>query len=277
MRKEIVFLVAAIVLGIVLIICGLMAYGKHQMGKIPKMSSGEILAYTTQNNADAVITVGIIKDGQTSYKVYGENSKELPPEFHTYEIGSLTKTFTAALINKAALEGKINLDYTIDNYLSLPIGNTYPTVKELLTHTSGYKGFYFESVNVSNFFKGRNDFYGITKEMVLKKAGNLSMDKAGYDFAYSNYGYAVLGLVLEAVYQTDYTSLLNDFAQNELGLTATQISDQSGDLGKYWDWKDHDAYLSAGAITSNISDMLMYAQMQLEENPYFSDCHNSLK
>ncbi len=103
------------------------------------------------------------------------------------------------------------------------------------------------------------------------------MDKASYDFVYSNYGYAILGLVLEAVYETEYTNLLNDFAQNELGLTVTQISDKSGDLGNYWDWKDNDAYLSAGAITSNISDMLLYAQMQLEDNLYFSDCHNSLK
>jgi len=88
--------------------------------------------------------------------------------------------------------------------------------------------------------------------------------------------YAVLGLVLEAVYKTDYTSLLNAFLQNELGLTATQISDKSGDLGNYWDWKADDAYLSAGAITSNISDMLLYAKGCLEGNKYFAKCHNSL-
>ena len=84
-----------------------------------------------------------------------------------------------------------------------------------MTHTSGYKGYYLESPMVSNFFNGRNDFYGVTKEMVSDKAGNLNMNKASYDFVYSNYGYAVLGLVLESVYETEYTSLLNDFAQNE--------------------------------------------------------------
>ncbi|MGM9939341.1 MAG: hypothetical protein ACI32P_06330 [Catenibacterium mitsuokai] len=31
---------------------------------------------------------------------------------------------------------------------------------------------------VSNFFNGRNDFYGVTKEMVSDKAGNLNMNKA---------------------------------------------------------------------------------------------------
>ena len=184
---------------------------------------------------------------------------------------------TAALINKAIQEEKINMDCTIDNYLSLPKGNTYPTVKELLTHTSGYKSYYLESPMVSNFFKGRNDFYGITKEMVLKRTGKLNMDKANYDFKYSNYGYAVLGLILEAVYKTEYTSLLNDFAQNKLGLSSTQISDKTGDLGNYWDWKNADAYLAAGAVTSNIEDMLLYAQMQLQDNSYFSDCHTGIK
>ena len=275
--KKMIFIIAAVILGIALIFGGIMIYGRYQMSKIPQLSFQEVLDYTTGNNADAVITVGIIKDGQISYTVYGENGKELSPELHIYEIGSLTKTFTAALINKAIQEEKINIDYTIDNYLSLPEGNTYPTVKELLTHTSGYKGFYLESPMVSNFFKGRNDFYGVTKEMVSDKAGHLNMQKASYNFVYSNYGYAILGLVLEAVYETEYTSLLDDFAQNELGLTSTHISDKSGDLGKYWDWKDGDAYLSAGAVTSNIEDMLLYTQMQLEGNSYFSECHNSIK
>lgn len=254
-----------------------MLYGKYQMSRIPSLTFEEALAYTTKDNPDAVITVGIIKDGQVSYQVYGENGAVLPAGLHTYEIGSLTKTFTALLISKAIREGKIHLDDTIDHYLPLPGGNAYPTVKKLLTHTSGYKAYYFESPMIANFFKNRNDFYGITKEMVLAKADGLSMDKESHGFVYSNYGYAVLGLVLEAVYDTDYTALANDFAQNELGLPNTRLSDKNGDLGHYWDWNTADAYLSAGAITSNISDMLSCAQMQLEGNAYFAACHNSLK
>ena len=113
--------------------------------------------------------------------------------------------------------------------------------------------------------------------MVLNKVGSLNMDKKSYGFTYSNFGYAVLGLVLEAVYNTDYTSLVNSFIKNELGLKNTKISDKSGDLGNYWDWDSNNPYLSAGAVTSNISDMLLYAQMQLDNNPYFSECHKSLK
>lgn len=275
-RKRILVIVS-IILCAALVLGGVMLYGKYQMSKIPELTFKEALEYTTKDNPDAVITVGIIKDGELSYKAYGENGREISAEIHTYEIGSLTKTFTAALINKAGMEGKLDLDNTIDNYLSLPEGKEYPTVKELLTHTSGYKGYYFESQMISNFFKGRNDFYGITKEMVLGRVKDLDMKKENYDFAYSNFGYAVLGLVLEAVYESDYTTIVSDFVRNDLGLKDTGISDKSGDLGNYWDWKENDAYLSAGAITSNISDMLSYAQMQLDGNSYCAECHESIK
>jgi hypothetical protein len=53
-------------------------YGKVQMRKLPGLTFAEALEYTTKNNPDAVITVGIIKNGTASYKVYGENGKELP-------------------------------------------------------------------------------------------------------------------------------------------------------------------------------------------------------
>ncbi len=263
------FIIISIILGFALIFIGAMIYGKYQIKKIPNLTSDEVLTYCTSNNPNAVITVGIIKNGKSSFKVYGENSKELPTNLHTYEIGSLTKTFTASLINKAIKDRKINIDDTIDKHLPVPKGNKYPTIKDLLTHTSGYKSFYFEHPMIRNFFKGKNDFYGVTKEMVLRKADKMKTNKC---FVYSNYNYAILGLVLESVYDTDYKSLLNGFAQNELGLKDTKISDKSGDLGNYWDWNDNDAYLSAGAVTSNISDMLLYAQIQLEAN-----AHNSLK
>ena len=79
---------------IALVLGGLMIYGKAQMGKVPGLTFEDALQYTTQGKADARITVGIIKDGQASFTVYGENGTILPAEKHTYEIGSLTKTFT---------------------------------------------------------------------------------------------------------------------------------------------------------------------------------------
>ncbi len=111
-----------------LALSGLSLYGKYQMSKIPALSFQEALEYTTKGKANAVITVGIIQNGTATYTVYGEDGKELSQELHTYEIGSLTKTFTAALVSKAVAEGKMDLDATLEQYLSLPEGNVYPTI-----------------------------------------------------------------------------------------------------------------------------------------------------
>ncbi len=246
------------------------------MKKIPEMSFSECLEYTLGGNADGVITVGIIKDGEVSYTVYGQDGKELAKELHTYEIGSITKTFTAALVQKAVNEGKVKFDDTLDKYLSLPDNNNYPTIEELLTHTSGYKGYYFASPMIGNFFAGRNDFCSITDEMVLNKLKSLDIKKKDYPFEYSNYGYAILGHLLEKVYGEEYTAVVNDFAK-ELGLSATHISDGKGDLGNYWDWRDDDAYMSSGALTSNIEDMIRYAQLQLDESGVYGECHKIIK
>ena len=267
----------SIVLFVTFVIVGLMIFGKIQMGKIPGLSFDDALKYTTQGNKDARITVGIIKDGKASFSVYGSDAQVLPSENHVYEIGSLTKTMTAALISKAISEGKLNLNSTIDTYLPLSEGKKYPTIAELLTHTSGYNAWYFETPMIGNFFSGKNSFYGISRDKVLEKCKKLDMRKDSYDFTYSNFGYAVLGLVLEAVYDKDYTTLLNEYVQKELGMTSTKISERDGDLGNYWDWQKDDGYLSAGAVTSNINDMMRYAKLQLDENAVFAMCHKSIK
>lgn len=142
---------------------GLMLYAKIQISKIPALSFREALVYTTHDNPDAVITVGIIKDGAASYTVYGSGGEELLNELHTYEIGSLTKTFTAALIQKAVLDGKISIDDTLDRYLELPAGNNYPTIRELLTHTSGYRGYYLEKPMIQNHLQGKMIFTALPR------------------------------------------------------------------------------------------------------------------
>ncbi|MDD4097009.1 MAG: serine hydrolase [Oscillospiraceae bacterium] len=274
--REALFILIAVILIAGLAVFGYVLYGKYQASKIPDMSFEDCLNFTLKGNDQALITVGIIKDGQATYTVYGKDGVVMPQAEYTYEIGSLTKTFTAALIEKAISEGKIDLDDTIDKFLDLPADQTYPTIKQLLTHTSGYKGFYFESPMIGNFFGGRNDFCGITGDMLIKRLSEVSVSGEAHKFNYSNFGYATLGRVLEEVFSTDYTTLVNEFARDELGLINTYISDQQDDLGKYWEWKAGDAYLSAGGLTSTISDMLEYARLQLAGAGIFSRSHDPL-
>lgn len=274
--KKLVKVIGIILICTTVILIGFISYEKYQLSKIPGLSFKDTLNYTTKGNMNAVITVGIIKDGDISYQVYGDNGKVLPNELHTYEIGSITKTMTSALISKAIDEGKISLEDTIDTYLDLPKGEHYPTVSQLLTHTSGYKSYYFETPMIKSFFSGRNDFYGISDEMVLEQIKKIKLTNKEYSFHYSNFGFATLGLILEAVYHKEYADLLNGYTEQELGLTSTKISDGSGDLNNYWDWKYGDAYIAAGAATSNIVDMLSYLKLNMEEAGYFKRCYESL-
>lgn len=273
--KTALLTVGALAAAAAAVVGGMTLYLSAQLDKVPAMTALETLAYTTKGRADAVITAGTIKDGVCSYTVYGEDAQVLPHERHVYEIGSLTKTFTAALVCRGFEDGALSPEGELSQYLDLPPKPHYPALSELLTHTSGYRAYYFAPPMTGNFFAGRNDFCGIGDSMVLDTLAKTDIPAGEHGFEYSNFGYAALGLVLEKTSGTEFTRLMNDFTQ-ELGLENTHISDGSGDLGRLWDWTAGDTYMSAGALVSDIEDMLKYAQLQLDGEGVFARCHESM-
>lgn len=60
--KKIMGIIIIVILCAVLIISAMMIYGKYQMRKIPELTFKEALEYTTKDNPNAVITVGMIQD-----------------------------------------------------------------------------------------------------------------------------------------------------------------------------------------------------------------------
>ena len=276
-KKKKIIIIMIIILVIVVGFIGYAIYGTYKLNQLSAMTFNEMLSFTTEDNAEAIITVGIIQDGIITYKVYGENGIELGQEVYDYEIGSITKTFTSSLICKAISEGKINLDDSIDKYVELPSNTYYPTIRRLLTHTSGYKGFYLEKPMASNFFRGDNDFKGITEKMLLERLEKVELQDKVYAFKYSNFGMATLGLVLEQIYDMDYTPLMNKYITEDLGLSDTKISDGRGTLINSWRWDESDAYMPAGALVSNISDMLSYLEINMNDKlDYISMSHKAL-
>ncbi len=277
-KKKLIKIFIITILIIIISVSVFAGIAYYRMNQIPMMTFDEMISYTTKDNEDAFISVGIIKDGETTYRIYGNNASILPNEEYIYEIGSITKTFTACLISKAVDEGKIDLDDHIDKYIDLPEKKYYPTLKKLVTHTSGYKGYYFDLQMATNSIHGqKNDFYGIKNDQVINKLAKTELNNEDYKFQYSNFGMAVLGNVLSSIYESDYTSLMNDYIANELKLENTSVSDGTGNLKGYWNWESNDAYIPAGALTSNISDMLKYIELQISEDiPYISHTHETL-
>lgn len=276
-KRKLIILIIIVLAVVAAAIIGIIAFIKYQMSLIPKMSSEEILQYSLKDNENGVITIGIIKNGEATYSVYGKNGEKLENALHTYEIGSLTKTVTASLVNKAALEGKIDIDSPVDKYIELPKKEHYPTIRDLLTHTSGYSQYYLDGPMINSHFTKKNDFYGVGDSDIQKRLEKENIADKEYSYNYSNFGYAVLGLVLEKIYATEYTTLVNDYLHNELGMKKTKISEGDGDLGNYWEWQPGDTYLSAGGLTSDIEDMLTYAELQLNEEGAWENAHKPLK
>ena len=244
----------------------------YRTSLIPAMSFEDMLAFTTKDNKQAVITVGIIKDGQVKYTVYGQNATILPSLAHTYEIGSISKTFTAALLSKATYEGKVALSDTIDQYLELPGKNQYPDLQQLVTHTSGYKNYYFESQMIVNRLRReKNDYFGIPTATLEKRVTNIRLRNIEHAFLYSNFGYSVLGRILSNIQGKEFPDLMQAFIEQDLKLQNTHIPLETNSLPGSWNWNKNDAYIPAGALVSTIDDMLQYVQIHLDGSiPYLN-------
>lgn len=227
---------------------------KNKMKEISQYTSNQMIDYTLNNNENAIISVAIYNENGITYNVYGADYNLN----YDYEIGSITKTFTAILVSKAIEEERINLDDSISNYLELE-NRYYPTIKRIITHTSGLKPYYLSLQKIQNYFAGGNDFYNISKEQLLKELNKTRLEERDYNFNYSNFGVSALGLVLEKVYDKNYNELLEEYLQ-QLDMNNTTIATGTGNLSGYWKWNENDGYIPSGAIISNIEDMSKYLE-----------------
>ena len=236
-----------------------------------KMSSSrEMIKSLTKGVSNARITVGIVKNEEMSFIVYGENGKELQKKEYIYDLGSISKAITGHLFARAIYENLITLDNindSIDQYLDLPSKDYYPTIRRLLTHTSGYKYQYadFMPPRSSPF---ENPFYGVTKEMVMHHVGSINLENKDYPWEYSNFGVSVAGMVLESIFNEDYTSLVNKYFKN-LGLNNTRVGNGTGNLSYHYQWNSGNPYIAVGGIVSTVTDLMKFAKMQMDQTlPY---------
>ncbi|MEM9619419.1 MAG: serine hydrolase domain-containing protein [Pseudomonadota bacterium] len=135
---------------------------------------------------------------------------------------SVTKTYVAALAVMASQEGVIDLDVSIDTYLSnetlaqLPPAR-HPTMRQLLNHTSGAPEYYGTAAYLS---WDREE--PVSTARVLATVSEWSPANApGEAFSYSNTNYHLAALVLEAVYAKALSSLLQERLFGPLELAAT--------------------------------------------------------
>ena len=143
-----------------------------------------------------------------------EHNVPVKPET-VFQSGSMGKQFTAAAVMMLVEEGKIRLDDPIAKYLNdAPATWNSVSVRQLLSHTAGFTD-YPESFNF------RADY---TEDQLLKIIYGIPLAfPPGTKWAYSNLGYATLGILIHRVTGEFYGDFLQQRVFHPLGMQTTRI------------------------------------------------------
>lgn len=189
---------------------------------LPADEVDDIVSSHIQEKGIPGLSLGIVRDGVLVKEAgYGLADLELeaPAKADTiYEIGSITKMFTATAVLMLVEEGKIDLDAPICTYLDdLPEPWRAVTVRQLLTHTSGIPSY----TSATDFNQlARNDH---SREAILALVADKPMDfEPGTKWSYNNTGYYLLGWIVEKASGTDFAKFLEDRILAPVGMSQTR-------------------------------------------------------
>jgi CubicO group peptidase (beta-lactamase class C family) len=160
----------------------------------------------------------VAQKGKPVYeKAFGMANLELDAKLSTnsvFQIGSMTKQFTAIAVLMLEEQGKLKVSDPISKYIpSYPNGNNI-TIHHLLTHTSGIKDF--------TKMKGLQDIAQkeMSPEQMVDFFKNDPVDFApGEKFDYNNSGYVVLGYIIELASGETYEDFITKNIFNQIGMT----------------------------------------------------------
>jgi CubicO group peptidase (beta-lactamase class C family) len=231
------------------------------------------------DDANSSLSIGIADGRKTAQYYYGETSKgsgNLPNGQSIYEIGSISKTFTATMLAHAVNEGKLSLNDDIRNYLpgqypNLEYQGKPVTVLQLANHTSGLPRLP-ANLGTQAGFNVADPYKGYTREMISQYLTTFVPDTAtGYKAVYSNLGIAILGLILENVYHEPLENILQRVITKPLQMHNTRFlpgPEQAKDKTTgyhstavpFWDMEN---FRAAGGLKSNLQDMLNYLKANI--------------
>jgi CubicO group peptidase (beta-lactamase class C family) len=164
--------------------------------------------------------IAVFKDGRLVYRqAYGLRNREghLPASVDTwFEIGSITKQFTAAAILQLQEAGKLSIDAKLATYLpDAPHANEV-TLRQLLSHTSGLPE-YLDGPDIEQVATRPATF-----DQLVARIKDKPLDFApGSRWSYSNTGYLMLGRVIEVVSHEPYRQYVRTHLLDPAGMTDT--------------------------------------------------------
>ncbi|MFJ4947054.1 serine hydrolase domain-containing protein [Streptomyces sp. NPDC088760] len=229
----------------------------------------------------SAIAVGLHHNGQRALFVRGRTAHHggVPADARTrFEIGSLTKTFTALLLAEQAARGELNLGDPLARHLPagtlLPPGGRAMTLTHLATHTSGLPrlppGLLRSAV--PRLFTNPYAVFG-TDDVFHALARTRLRATPGTRVRYSNFGAGLLGHVLTgAAGSHSYPALLDVRVLKPLGLQDTSCTAAAPEGGTqvtgYWRRRARPPFHipglpAAGALRSSADDMLTLTEALL--------------
>jgi CubicO group peptidase (beta-lactamase class C family) len=231
----------------------------------PKHTVGVIVGLLDADGTRRILTAGKADHGS------------LPLDGNTlFEIGSITKTFTGALLADAVRRGEVKLDDPVQKFL--PASVTIPskdgkiiTLYDLATVSSGLPGM------PNNFApKDRtNPYADYTVEQMYQFLNGYTLTRLpGEKYEYSNLGMGLLGHALALRARKSYYDLLAERILKPLGMNDTWIlltpalearmatgHAQKGNPVSVWDIP---TLAGAGALRSSVNDMFKYLAANLD-------------
>jgi CubicO group peptidase (beta-lactamase class C family) len=245
--------------------------------KIDVLGATSIESYTDslfQVSVDSSQIAGgailVYQNGKTMIKKsYGYASLELSasiPNDGIFEIGSVTKQFTAAAILKLVEAKKLSLDDDFTKYLDFDTKGRKVTINNLLNHTSGIPSYTalaeFEGLSTQDFPRDSLVRLVETKDFIFEP---------GEALIYNNSAYFFLGLIIEKVTGQIYEEFLKDTFFDPLGMTNTSYCSTSKvTKNKVYGYSytpdgltqkgylNHDWPYAAGSLCSSTKDLLTW-------------------
>lgn len=221
--------------------------------------------------------LGVYHDGQEYAAGFGRASVENPLRVTPdtlFQVGSISKTFTGAILMRLAEQGRLDLDAPVRKLLpkfkmSDPEVEKRLTTRHLLTHTGGWLGDYFDTFG---------DGDDALQKMVKKIRKLPQVTPLGGPWSYCNTGFNIAGRIIEVVTEKPYEQAAQELILDPLGLKMTfffpsdllithRFAVGHQKIGKRVKvarpWAIGRAGNCVGGVVSTARDLLAYARFQM--------------
>jgi D-alanyl-D-alanine carboxypeptidase len=200
------------------------------LAEVPPKLSGELdraAVLALNNTAVPSISVAVVQNGRVAYvKAFGKAdiAKNVPAESATrYAVGSISKQFTAAALLLAQEKGKLSLDDRVARYFPDLTGASSITIRELLSHTSGYEDYAPQDYLIPEWT------HPTAPDQILQRWAKKPLNfKPGTQWQYSNTNYVLAGKIFEKATGQPLVSFLQRAIFEPLGMKSASNCEVRG-------------------------------------------------